>query len=118
MGIKFLSVLKCTLLSVVLTLLLIFGISLLSYFSAISEPTLTIAVYISTVLSVFVGAFIAARLADSKPLIASLLVSFIYYIILFLITLILNKHINPNSHFITMTVGIFASGILGAVIGK
>ena len=118
MGIRIVSVLKCTGLSVVLTVLFVFIISLLSYFSGISETTLTAMVYISVVLSVFAGSLAAAKITGSKPLLHSLLLSIFFYILLAAATFAINLAIVPNSHFFTMTAGIFAAGILGAVLGR
>ena len=118
MGIKITSVLKCTGISVFLTVLLVFIISLLSYFTGVAETTLTIMVYASVVLSVFIGSFICVRNTESKALLHALILSAAYYALLVAVTLLINGTITPNSHFFTMTAGIFASGILGAVLGK
>ena len=118
MGIKIVSVLKCTGVSAFLTALFVFIISLLSYCTNMSETTLTIMVYVSVVLSVFLGALICVKSAEGKALLRALLLSVIYYAVLVGVTLLINRAIMPNSHFYTMTAGIFASGILGAVLGK
>lgn len=118
MGIKIISVLKCAGLSALLTVIFVFVISLLSYFTGISETTLTAMVYISVVVSVFIGSLIAAKVTGSKPLLHSLLLTVIYYAVLVAVTVAINGTIVPNSHFATMTAGIFAAGILGAVLGR
>ena len=118
MGIKIVSVLKCAGVSAFLTMLFVFIISLLSYFTNMSETTLTIMVYASVVLSVFLGALLCVKNTQSKALLHALLLSVIYYAALFGITLLINGAVTPNSHLFTMTAGIFASGILGAVLGK
>ena len=118
MGIKIISVLKCAGVSAFLTALFVFIISLLSYCTNMSETTLTIMVYASVVLSVFLGSFICVRSAEGKALFHALILSVIYYAVLVGITLLINGAIATNSHFFTMTAGIFASGILGAVLGK
>ena len=118
MGIKITSVLKCTGISVFLTVLFVFIISLLSYFTGAAETTLTIMVYVSVVLSVFLGSLICIRNTDGKALFHALILSAAYYALLVAVTLLINGIITPNSHFFTMTAGIFASGILGAVLGK
>lgn len=118
MGIKILSIAKCALLTIVLSLFFVFVLSLLSYFTNITDTTLTILVYASTVLSVFLGAFISVKITDTKALFTALLVSVMYYAFLLGTTFAINKGVAINSHFITMTAGIFASGILGAVLGK
>lgn len=118
MNINIISVLKCAGVTVFLTALLVFVISLLSYFTGISETTLTITVYVSVVLSVFIGSLIAAKVTGTKVLLHSLLVSVIFYALLAAITFLINGTLVLNPHFFTMTAGIFASGILGAVLGK
>ena len=118
MGIKIISILKCAGASAFLTALFVFIISLLSYCTNMSETTRTIMVYASVVLSVFLGSFICVRNAAGKALLHALILSVIYYAALVGVTLLINGAIAPNSHFFTMTAGIFASGILGAVLGK
>ena len=118
MGIKFISVLKCTGLAVFMTLLFVFVISLLSYFTGINESTLTVMVYVSVVLSVFISALACVRSAGGKSLVHALLVSLVFYAVLVAVTFAINGAIVPGNHFFTMTAGIFASGILGAVLGK
>ena len=118
MGIRIISVLKCTGVSAFLTALFVFIISLLSYCTNMSETTLTIMVYASVVLSVFLGSLICVKSAGGKALLHALLLSIIYYAALVGVTLLINGAIAANSHFFTMTAGIFASGILGAVLGK
>ena len=118
MGIKITGILKCTGVSAFLTVLFVFIISLLSYFTGAAETTLTIMVYVSVVLSVFLGALICVKNAEGKALLHALILSVIYYAVLVGVTLLINGMITTNSHFFTMTAGIFASGILGAVLGK
>ena len=118
MGIKITSILKCTGISAFMTILFVFIISLLSYFTGAAETTLTIMVYVSVVLSVFFGALICVKSADGKALLHALILSAVYYAALVAVTLLINGAITTNSHFFTMTAGIFESGILGAVLGK
>ena len=118
MGIKIISTLKCAGVSAFLTALFVFIISLLSYCTNMSETTLTVMVYASVVLSVFLGSLICVKTTGTKALLHALLLTVIYYAALVGVTLLINQAIATNSHFFTMTAGIFASGILGAVLGK
>lgn len=118
MGIKILSIAKCALLSIILSLVFVFVLSLFSYFTNINDTTLTIMVYAATILSVFAGAFTAVKIADSKALLTALLVGIMYYAFLIGATVAINGNVSLNTHFFTMTAGIFAAGILGAVVGK
>ncbi len=118
MSIKFTGILKCTGISALLTVLLVFATALLSYFTNMSETSLTIAVYASVVVSVFLGSFICVKASGGKALIHALITTSLFYAALAAATFVINGAIVPNSHFFTMTAGIFASGILGAVLGK
>ena len=118
MGISITGVSKCALLSVFLTVLFVFVISLLSYCTDMSDTTLTIAVYASVAAAVFAGSLICVKLTDAKALLHALLLTAVYYALLVGATFAINGSLALNCHFFTMTAGIFASGILGAVIGK
>lgn len=113
-----LRVCKCTAVSVILSAIFLFILAVLSYASPISEKTITVLVYVSVVLCVFVGALLAAHSAQSKALFNAIAVSILYYVIVFALTFVINKAISPNTHFITMSAGILAAGILGAVMGS
>ncbi len=118
MGIRFTGILKCAGVSAFLTALFIFVIALLSCFTGASETTLTIAVYASVIISVFAGAFACVKAAGGKALLHALFLTALYYALLAAATFAINGSLVPNSHFFTMTAGIFAAGILGAVLGK
>ena len=118
MGISITRIIKCTGISAFLTVLLVFIISLLSYFTALNNTTLTAVVYASVALSVFLGALICVKGAQGKALFHALILTLFYYALLAAATFAINGAIVPGTHFFTMTAGIFASGILGAVLGK
>lgn len=110
-------ILKFTAVSVVLSAVLLFILAVLSYTTAISDAALSIFVYASVVLSVFVGALLCARAAGERVLLNALAQSALYYALLLALTFILNGSVTPSTHFAAMSAGIFASGVLGAITG-
>ncbi len=105
---------KCTAFSAVLLMVLLLALALLSYCSSISNSALTICVYSATIISVFAGALAAVKSSGNKPLLRSAAVGVLFYAILVLLTILINGRITADSHFYTMSIGIFAAGLLSA----
>lgn len=115
---SFKGILRGAFLAFVITFLAIIILSLVTYFGDLSTRTITLGIYISVVFGVFLGSFMVARGCEKSVLLRSMLVSIIYLFVLIAISVIINRSIQLNRHFITMTCGILASGFLGALLGK
>ena len=110
--------LKCTLISIIIIFVLVYILAVISYTTGISNSTLTVCVYLSAIFSVLIGTLISARICDTKPLISSLITGLVFYAVILGITFILKHNITFNTHFFAMSAGIFATSVLGAIIGK
>ncbi len=112
------AILKGTVFSFAVTLAVILLLSLIMYFTELDTKIATIGVYAGVVISVALGAVIAAKKCEKSVLPHAMAVSVLYLAALVIMSAALNHTLHFNTHFLTMTVGIFAAGFLGAVIGK
>ncbi|MCD8181455.1 MAG: TIGR04086 family membrane protein [Firmicutes bacterium] len=117
MGINFKGVIKGTLFSLIITFAIILILSLLSYFTQISENVITTGAYVSVAAGILLGTTAVARAAAQKVFLHAMLVCVLYLIAFTAISAAVNKGISFNSHFLAVTVGALAAGFLGAVIG-
>ncbi len=115
---RIITALKCAIISVVTAIVCIFILAVVSYTTGISNQTLTACVYITAILSVFIGTFLSARVSDTKPLVSAVITGLIFYAVIAVLTLILKHGITLNTHFFAMTAGMMATSVLGAIIGK
>ena len=111
-------ILKGTIFSFVITFAVILILSVVTYFADLDSKIIMAMMYIGVVAGVVLGAFMSARLSEKSALLHSMLVSIAYLAVLIAVSAIINRNLVVNGHFITMGVGILASGFLGAVLGK
>lgn len=112
------TVLKGTLISLIITFAVILILSVITYFSNTDSKLITVGIYAGVVAGVVMGAFVTARSSERQVLLHSMLVSVIYIAVLITVSIAINHTLRLNAHFVTMTTGILASGFLGAVLGK
>ena len=72
----------------------------------------------SVIIGVILGTIAVSKAAHSRAFVHAMLVCALYLIVLIGISLIVNNGIMFNTHFLAVIGGIFASGILGCIIGK
>lgn len=118
MGINFKGVIKGTIFAILVTFVIILILALLSYFTGIDETIITTGVYASVIIGVILGTIAVSKVANSRAFVHAMLVCGLYLIVLIGISLIVNNGIMFNTHFLAVIGGIFASGILGCIIGK
>lgn len=118
MGINFKGVIKGTFFALVVTFVIIFILSVLSYFTGIGENVISICVYASVVIGVLLGTIAVSKAASQKAFIHSMLVCILYMLILAGVSFLINKEISLNTHFLAITGGAFAAAFLGLIIGK
>lgn len=109
--------LKGMIVSIVLTFILLLGICCLCYFLTVSEQLLSLFVFLSTGISVFTGAFLTSLRADSSGLLHGLIHGFFYLLIVFVWGLVVNKGFFWNTHLLSMSLCILATGMLGGILG-
>lgn len=118
MGVNMKSIIKCALLSLIVTFVFILILACLSYFTDISESVITIGVYAAMALGVILGSVAVSRGAEHKVLIHAIILCVIYAVILVCVSLIINGGIQLNLHTAVVIAGIFMAGLLGCRLGK
>ncbi len=112
------SVLKSSLLGVIISAILIMITACTAYFTNVSEGIITAAVYISLILGILTGTFIVSKAAENKILLHAAAVCVIYMLFLMLASVIFCGGIRFNARFFIILSGVFLSGLLGCFIGK
>ena len=118
MGINLRSVIKGAVFSLLTTLVLIFILSLLSYFTSISENVITICAYASVIAGILIGSFILSKSVENKKLLNSAVMCAIYCAVLIAASFAFNGGISFNAHTAAIIGGIFASAFLGTLVGS
>ncbi len=111
-------ILKGLFVSVIITAIVILIVSLIMYFSDVSESILSVVVYAGVGVAIITGSVICARISDSKILINCLCYSALYLLLLIMCSLIKDGDVLFNTHFLAISGATFACGILGAIAGK
>lgn len=114
---EFKKVLKCVLLSFVMTILLGGILAFIVYFWQIEEPTAKIIIFAAMIVSVLFGSFVLAKNIEGKGLINGLLMAVIYFLVILIISFILNGRLSFGVREITRLVTLSASGMLGGILG-
>lgn len=118
MGVNIKGVLKGAAISVVITLLLVFILSLVAYFSKVGETVLTIAAYASVIIGSLAGAVLVALSAPEKKFVHVMLACAVYTLVLVGASFALGGGITFNAHMAAVIGGIFAAAFLGLILGN
>lgn len=115
---KLRSVLLGFFVTVALTVVTVVILSVLMYFTNISDSGGNICIYAGTAAAVLAGAFIAARTADGKAFFNSSSVGILFIISLMLLSVTINHGVKFNMHFFAVTAGSLLASFVGAVAGS
>lgn len=111
-------VLKGVIFALLFTAAAILALSVITYLGNIDGKISAVIIYAAAAAGVVLGAVIAVRKSGRAALLHAMSVSVIYLAVLVAISAAVNRFIEPNGHFLTMTSGILIAGFLGAVLGK
>ncbi len=111
-------ILKGLLASIIISVFVILVVSVIMYFTDISQSILNIAVYVGVAVALITGSLICARVSGSKILINCLCQCALYLLLLIICSLIKDGNILFNIHFAAMCGGAFICSILGALAGR
>lgn len=114
---EFKKVLKCVLLSFVMTVLLGGILAFVVYFWQVEEPTVKIIIFAVMILSVLFGSFVLAKNLEKNGLVNGLLMAIIYFLIILIISFVLNGSLSFGVNNITRLVTLSAAGMLGGILG-
>lgn len=114
---EFKKVLKCVLLSFVMTVLLGGLLAFFVYFLEVQESTVKIIVFAIMIVSVLFSGFVLAKNLERNGLFNGLLMGVIYFAVIMLLSFILNGKISFGVANITRLVTVTAAGMLGGILG-
>lgn len=112
------SVLKSAIISFVLVCIVLFICAGLVYFNIINERLATIIIFTGVIISTFIGAFIVAKVNETKILLHSILVGVVLAITIFIITIIVNNSPALHPRTLALIGSMLASSFLGAIFAN
>lgn len=118
MSVNIKAVLKGAGVSLIITILAIFILSVLAYFTDINDTAVTVSAYVAVIIGIMTGSFIMARVAPTKKLLYVILVCAVFTLVLLILSMLLNGRVLLKAHTAGLIGGIFAASLLGAVIGN
>lgn len=118
MGINIKGVLKGALISVLITLVQIFILALIAYFTRAGENVITIGAYASIIIGSLAGSVLVALSAPNKRFIHVMLSCAVYTLALVGVSFALNGAVMFNAHMAAVIGGIFAAALLGLILGN
>lgn len=103
--------------SIILTLILLFVLSMVLSFSEVSENIMGISIIFISSFSVLVGAFLASKKIKEKGIIFGSILGFSYMLILYLISSIINANFAITLSALYMFLGGIIGGAIGGILG-
>ena len=103
--------------SVVLTLILLFIFSIILAYTSTTESAIIPVIIGITGISILSGSSIATSKIKKKGIVNGMIVGGIYIFILYLISSILNANFNLNMYSITMIIIGIIAGAIGGMVG-
>ena len=106
-----------SLISLILTVILIFICAIIYYFSNISQSVVNLIIFFIVILSVFWGSFITSKNVSSRGFLYGLMTAVFYFIIIISAAFIINKNFSLSGNILSMLGGGICAGILGGILG-
>lgn len=110
--------LKCLLLSYILTAVMLLLLALGVYKLGLSEGTVSIAISAIYVVATFAAGFVAGKKLQTRKFIWGMLLGAFYFLVLAIISLLVNQSVGElGNSFLTTLVLCAAGGTLGGMFG-
>lgn len=100
-----------------ITCIVFIGYAILLTYTSVTESNIPLVVTITSIISVMVAGFDAARVSSNKGWLWGLIAGFVYGILLICIMIWVQKAVIIDSRTITLVILSLAGGGLGGVIG-
>lgn len=114
---KFVLLIKGVFISIFITLIMIFALSVILSLSDVKESVIMPTVIFVSSFSILIGGFIITKKLDEKGIIYGSILGISYMFILYFISSILNFNFSLNlNSFIMVAIGVFG-GAIGGVLG-
>lgn len=114
---NFVRILKGSVVSIIITLVILFVFALLLAYTNMSENMITPIVIIVSAISILIGSIISSRRIRKQGLINGGFVGLIYIITIYLLSSIIQKDFGMNIYSIIMVIACVMAGCLGGIIG-
>ncbi len=116
-ALDFKKILKGVLFSLVFSILTMGILSVIVFFTNISDRTVSLLIFILSALSVFLGALIVAKNISSRGLLNGLVLGLGYFAVLALLSLCINGSVALETQNLMRLMAALAAGMLGGVMG-
>lgn len=116
-NINFKSILKALIFSVAATVICLLVLGAVCYFSSLTDKTLSVIIFVMTVLCVLFGGFFAAKGAQQGGLVHGAVVGLGYVLLLLVCSIIENRGFKFSMHLLSLGIGCFGAAALGGVFG-
>ena len=103
--------------SILVTLVLLFFLSIILTYSNISENIIPISIVITSGVSILIGSVFTTKKMKRKGIVYGGIIGFIYILLIYLISSITNKSFSINIYSIMMIIFSLLSGMLGGILG-
>ena len=114
---QFLLMFKGMCISMIVSIVMIFVLSILLSFSDIKESVIMPTVIFISAFSILMGSFLVAKRVEQKGIVYGSVLGLIYMLILYLISSILNFDFSLNGNAIIMIVFGIIGGAIGGILG-
>ena len=112
-----LRILKGSITSIVITLVLLLVYSTLLTYTNINENTMPIFIIAITAISIVVGSLISSLNIKKNGLANGVLVGLIYILVIYLLSSIISANFSLNTYSIIMIIASIIAGAIGGIIG-
>lgn len=110
-------IMKCLLISYLITTGLLLLLALMLYRFSLSEKTVSICIIAIYIIVTFLAGFLAGKREGNRKFLWGLLMGALYFVILIIISLIVNHGMNAVSgNFFTVLILCAGSGMLGGMV--
>lgn len=114
---NFLTILKGSLIAILITLILLLIISALLTFTSIPEGTIPIMLIIASAISIIIGSIISSKKLSKRGILNGMIVGIIYIICIYLLSSIFITGFSMNLKSLIMIITSAIAGMLGGIIG-
>ena len=113
---RFTFILKCLLLSYLLTTGLLLLLALMLYRFGLSEKIVSVCIVAIYIIVTFFAGFLTGKREGSRKYLWGLLLGSLYFIVLLIVSLIVNHGMSAAGNFFTVRILCAGSGMLGGMV--
>lgn len=112
-----LNIVKGTVVSIFITLILLFAFSVVLTYSDVQEHTIPIVTIVITAISIFIGSSISTIKINKNGIVNGGTIGFIYVVLLYIVSSIVQTGFHLNACSIAMMVAGILAGMIGGIVG-